>query len=241
MRTWAVVAPFVFAVAAGGYVVLSLESVPTDNETTIPVVDSSANNLRTSLLDVLEELRLYRVDGQSQFETAMDGQAKLGEELRRISERLELLEQSSEQGAVHAASSANELPLASLEDADTSAVSQALDARVTESDLGAWMSRSLDVGYQDDQETSLAAEQAHLTVAKKLANTSLDDIQCETRFCRAVFSAFDGSVPEIREVFGEPPFMTQGFTLNEPDGRVVLYFTRPGVSIADLEREVKGY
>ena len=64
----------------------------------------------------------------------------------------------------------------------------------------------------------------------------LEDMQCRDDFCRATFADKNGEQPPIHELFGKPPFLNEGFTVEESDGRVSVYFTRPGVSLKDAGR-----
>jgi hypothetical protein len=64
-------------------------------------------------------------------------------------------------------------------------------------------------------------------------------MQCGESFCRATFAHENGEQPDIQGLFGEPPFVNEGFTIHEPDGRVTLYFTRPGESLEKLRSEAR--
>lgn len=61
-------------------------------------------------------------------------------------------------------------------------------------------------------------------------------MQCEQRFCCATFFAEHGEAPRVEELFGEPPFMTEMFTIPGANGRVLVYFTQPGVTLEDIRR-----
>ncbi|MGH8581897.1 MAG: hypothetical protein ACREWG_03735 [Gammaproteobacteria bacterium] len=110
--------------------------------------------------------------------------------------------------------------------------------KVSETDLAHWMDETLRVGDVDRDVTKLAVEQA-ATSLPKVPGTYLEDLQCGKRFCRAIFGNEKGEQPAIRSLFGEPPFANEGFTLNEPDGRVSLYFTRPGESLEEFRSEAR--
>jgi hypothetical protein len=66
-------------------------------------------------------------------------------------------------------------------------------------------------------------------------------MQCDEKFCRAIFTKTNGKEPDIQALYGEPPFLTEGFTLNDADGRISLYFTQPGVTLAELRGEVQNF
>lgn len=101
---------------------------------------------------------------------------------------------------------------------------------VTEADVSHWMEDSLRAGSFDKEATEQAREQAIKSIAK-MPGVNLDDLQCGKGFCRATFAQDSGEAPEIGELFGEPPFENEGFTVNEADGRVSLYFARQGGSL----------
>jgi hypothetical protein len=108
--------------------------------------------------------------------------------------------------------------------------------KLAEADFGQWMDETLRVGNFDREATDLAKEQAGKSIAK-LPGVSLEDLLCGQRFCRATFAHESGEEPAVQALFGEPPFMTEGFTIHEPDGRVSLYFVRPGESLQNLRGE----
>lgn len=110
--------------------------------------------------------------------------------------------------------------------------------KVTETDLAHWMDETLRVGDVDRDLTKLAIEQAAKSLPK-LPGTYLEDMQCGERFCRATFGNEKGEQPAIQSLFGEPPFANEGFTINEANGRVSLYFTRPGESLEEFRSEVR--
>ena len=110
-------------------------------------------------------------------------------------------------------------------------------AQVTDEDIGYFIDESLYAGYQNDGLTSLAADQVVANL-DKVPGVSLDDMQCADRFCRATFSHVNGEQPEVHGLFGEPPFVNEGFTIVQPDGRVALYFNQPGESLSELRSEV---
>ena len=68
---------------------------------------------------------------------------------------------------------------------------------------------------------------------------NLADLQCGDRFCRASFVSDNGKPPNIAQLIGASPFIESGFTLNEPDGGVRVYFTQPGQSLGELRSEAR--
>ena len=72
------------------------------------------------------------------------------------------------------------------------------------------------------------------TSLAEVPGLNLADMQCGGRFCRASFVSENGKPPNITEFFGASPFIDSGFTINEPDGSVRVYFTQPGQSLSEL-------
>lgn len=109
---------------------------------------------------------------------------------------------------------------------------------MTEADVGRWMDESLEFEYLNMEATEWAKAVA-LDSMVNAPGVELRDMQCGDGFCRAQFSSLEADKPaEIGELFGYPPFMTEGFTLVKADGSVLLYFTEEGVSIDDLRFRV---
>lgn len=109
--------------------------------------------------------------------------------------------------------------------------------RMSETNLGHWMNETLSAEpYWDLEWTEQAREQTLESLAE-VPDVNLEDMQCREDFCRATFADENGEKPAIQELFGEPPFLTEGFTIDEADGRVSVYFTRPGVSLGELRSE----
>ncbi len=107
------------------------------------------------------------------------------------------------------------------------------DAEVGDAELGEWMSQALNTDHWDADLTSAALHQAESTVAQ-MVGLQLDGIQCGERFCLALLSSSDGGTPDVGRLFGYPPFLNEGFTIERPDDSVELYFMQPGQSLAAL-------
>jgi len=110
--------------------------------------------------------------------------------------------------------------------------------KVTETELSHWMDDTLTLEEPDKESTRATAKLAEESLAK-VPGVYLDDMQCTDGFCRATFANEEGESPEIGDLFGEPLFESEGFTVNQPDGRVVLYFTRAGESLDNLRIEAE--
>lgn len=101
------------------------------------------------------------------------------------------------------------------------------------------LDETLRVGFLDREATDVATAEAGTSIAK-LPGVRLEDMQCGERFCRATLAQEDGKPSAISELFGEPPFSAaDGFTIDQPDGRVQLYFARPGESLDKLRKEAR--
>ena len=110
--------------------------------------------------------------------------------------------------------------------------------QLSDGDVGEWMDNSLVAGLQDEAATVTMADSIVASL-DKLPGVQLDDVSCSARFCRAIFSDLNGRQPKLDELFGEPPFVNEGFTVIQPDGRVRLYFNQPGQSLAELRSEAE--
>ena len=109
---------------------------------------------------------------------------------------------------------------------------------VSEQTLAHWMNESLQVAQWNAETTTVATEQAEAAVAA-VPGMVLDGMLCGDRFCKATFADEAGGTPDIAGVFGVPPFVNEGFAVEEPDGRMTLYFTQPGQSLSDLRRQAR--
>ena len=108
--------------------------------------------------------------------------------------------------------------------------------KLSEGDFGHWLDVALDTGGFDRDVTRLIMEQMKTNLAEA-PGLNLADLQCGARFCRASFVHENGKPPNISQLIGASPFIDSGFTINEPDGRVRVYFTQPGQSLSELRSE----
>ena len=93
-------------------------------------------------------------------------------------------------------------------------------------------------GEFDRDATSSTVEQMGASLAQ-VPGITLTDMQCGGRFCRASFASDNGDRPDLSQLMGASPFIDSGFTLNEPDGRVRVYFTQQGQSLSELHSEAQ--
>lgn len=108
---------------------------------------------------------------------------------------------------------------------------------VAERDFGQWMDTSLTEDKYDETltEQNLIQTQQLLT---KIPGVNLQDMKCAPGFCRASFNSLDGSRPNLRSLYGQPPFTNEISTMFEEDGSVTMYFTDNEVSLQDLKTEI---
>ena len=110
--------------------------------------------------------------------------------------------------------------------------------RLLEDDFGQWLDTALVTGEFDRDATRSTVEQMGASLAQ-VPGITLTDMQCGERFCRASFASDNGDRPDISQLMGASPFIDSGFTLNEPDGRVRVYFTQQGQSLSELRSEAQ--
>ena len=110
--------------------------------------------------------------------------------------------------------------------------------KLSEKDFGHWLDEALATGDFDREATRLTMEEMETSLAE-VPSINLADLQCGGRFCRANFVPDNGKPPNISQVIGASSFIESGFTINEPDGGVKVYFTQPGQSFSELRSEAQ--
>jgi hypothetical protein len=115
---------------------------------------------------------------------------------------------------------------------------KAKEKKLSDEDFAHLMDEALVTGDFDREETRLTMEEMATSLAE-VPGLNLADMQCGGRFCRASFVSENGKPPNMREFFGASPFIDSGFTINEPDGSVRVYFTQQGQSLSDLRSEAQ--
>ncbi|MGH8610086.1 MAG: hypothetical protein ACREX9_22555 [Gammaproteobacteria bacterium] len=184
--------------------------------------------------ELASALRRFQQTNQEQLQRAELQQARLNKMLADFDTRLRSVETRAGEQTTHAAASDSAEQGTDTADPNSGA-GKPESANISEADFGHWMDETLDF---DRDATELAIEQAGKSVAK-VPGVKLEDLQCGERLCRATFAHENGEPPAIQDLFGAPPFVTDGFTINEADGRVSLYFARPGESLEDLRTEAR--
>ena len=186
---------------------------------------TSAVGVQDRLDELANAFRHYQQTNQEQLQQANLQQTRLNRMLADLDSRLRSVETGAGEQTTHAVVSD------SVEQGtDTAVANSGAGKPESETDLRHWMDETLRVGNIDRDSTALAIEQAGKSIAE-VPGVNLEDMQCGERFCRATFVHEKGEQPVIEALFGQPPFVTEGFAINEDDGRVSVYFTRPGTSL----------
>jgi hypothetical protein len=110
--------------------------------------------------------------------------------------------------------------------------------KLSEADFGQWLDEALDTGDFDRDVTRLTTEQMETSLAE-VPGINLANMQCGEHFSRASFISENGKPPNISQLIGASPFIDSGFTINDPDGSVRVYFTQPGQSLSELRSEAR--
>jgi len=190
-------------------------------------------DIENKLDKLTSDLLQYNQAYQDQLLQSQQEQARLNNILADLDIRIKSVEEKDESGATERA-------LSNEEDAnDGTESANAINAanKYSEEKLSRWVDETFDVGYRDDNLTAQASEQASVSIAS-LPDVNLEEMQCSDRVCRATLT-YENDGLAVQDLFGEPPFVNEGFTINLADGRVQLYFTQPGVSLGDLQSEVQ--
>ena len=193
---------------------------------------TSGLEVEDRLDELASALRHYQQTNQEQLQQAELQQARLSKMLADLDTRLRSVETHAGEQTSDSAEQGTDTAV------PNSGAGKPESAQISEADLGHWMEETLRVGYFDRDATELAIEQAGKSVAK-VPGVKLEDMQCGERLCRATFAHENGEPPAIQDLFGEPPFVTDGFTINGAEGRVSLYFARAGESLEEFRSEAR--
>lgn len=232
-----IAAAIVTPLLAYAFVRVNAGSAPTQAE--ISAVEMSSNpQFQDALTNLTNDMHRYQQAQREQTQQTQQEQVRLTNVLAALAARLQSVEASVSERRVDAAVDS---PLE--QSTDTSNLNghagQALPENISEKELSRRLDETFRVGTGDAHLTAQATEQATISVGKT-PGINLENMQCDQRFCRATFTNTNGREPDIQSLYGEPPFLTEGFTISEPDGRVLLYFTQPGVSLTALRTEALG-
>ncbi|KPJ90261.1 MAG: hypothetical protein AMJ53_14230 [Gammaproteobacteria bacterium SG8_11] len=217
------------------YALLNQDNTKTDMTFRQPDLSTPSINQVTSSLDrlkadIMQNLHTYREEAKLE-------NARVNAQVAKLEGKLQALE-------IDNAASGRTENLEELPDNEpvvevwaAEAARSPLEERVTESALRNWIDNSFELGYVDETLTARAEEQAVSSLVD-LPDIYMQDLQCSERVCRATFSHETGKGPTVLDVFGHPPFMTEGITVPIDHERVAVYFTQPGVSFDELRSEV---
>jgi hypothetical protein len=181
--------------------------------------------------DNVDKLASLLQNNQEQMQEVKVQQARLNKILENLETRLSTLE--TVESSVLSNSTEN-----TIGEIESNVSKNVEKSQVSEADIGKWMDEGLRVENWDQDTTKQATYQAEESL-EKVPGVYLENMQCSDRYCRASFTHEDGKQEAILDLFGSPPFENEGFTVNEPDGRVALYFARPGESLEEIRNEAK--
>jgi hypothetical protein len=227
MRTNPILTLTVIALASTGaaYYVLRDNPLPRQVEVAKPSLNSTAS-LTVQNTPLREERRDHPANPEQQRLT------RLHEKLADLEARLRSLEATASEQATNPAGSRPDEPDANQ------GTEKAKAKKLSEGDFGQWLDEALDTGAFDREATRLTMEEMATSLAA-VPGINLTDLQCGERFCRASVVSDNGNPPNIMRLIGASPFIESGFTIDEPDGSVQLYFTQPGQALSELRGEAQ--
>jgi hypothetical protein len=142
----------------------------------------------------------------------------LGQRLRLVEEQLDAQRLSQAANAAAKPAAPSEAPAQS------------------EADFAQWMEDSLASEARDQAVTDAVNAEAVATL-QQVPEVQMAQLECSARFCRAVMTGEEGKEPPVKKLFKLAPFATSGLSMPDKDGRVALYFTRPGEELDSLRDE----
>lgn len=182
------------------------------------VFDSSAN----------ETLKSYINSNKTQIEKIQKEQGELNASIETLNQRLKNVLDNL---ALSNEKSIEEQVL--VENGETETYSSGRKPFVSEKQLSHYVDAVIENEGWDENTTNKAWEQTH-QILETMPGVMLDDMQCAANICRAKFARIDGQMPDIDNIWGNPPFMSEGFTIPQNDGSVILYFTGENSSVDDF-------
>jgi hypothetical protein len=193
--------------------------------TTLPVDTTASLNKGSKPIDA---------ERHEQPEKSVQRQFKL------LNDKISVLEARLQDLEATVGGQATKKPVARLSRQNTHNDTQKQKPKIfSEVDFGRWMDDSLDASHTDKDVTQTIMAQAEKSLVN-VADTNLDDLRCNDRYCRASFTPETGKQVDVSQVIdATSQFMSSGFTLNEPDGSVKLYFTQSGQSLEELRNEAQ--
>jgi hypothetical protein len=106
-----------------------------------------------------------------------------------------------------------------------------------EGDIAKWMDDQLHALPDATASQQATAELTATIAAVERRDLHVENVSCAERFCRASFYQDNGELPVVTDLYGAPPLTGEGFTLQEPNGRLGVYFARNGERVSDFRNE----
>jgi hypothetical protein len=111
--------------------------------------------------------------------------------------------------------------------------------KFTQNDFGKWLDNILDSGGYDDQSTQPILSKADKALLNS-PETQLNDMRCSKEFCRATVKAELGNkLDDSSLLIAFSEFSETGFTRNESDGSVKVYFSQSRKSMDALQTDAE--
>ena len=225
----------VIGVFCGGILALATVQILIKNtDHAEPQVNYSEFNARDEVAN--EAMEEYAAFQQKQIEEIKKDQKELTNTLSELNQKLKAaLTEIQTLNEITSQSLANkqEEQNSDRDEEEGSEHNSHKNAVVSEKQLSQYVDAVIENDGWDENATNMAWEKTH-QVLESMPGVLLDDMQCGTNICRATFARVDGEAPDISNIWGKPPFMSEGFTIPQKDGSVLLYFTEEGSSIDEF-------
>jgi hypothetical protein len=173
---------------------------------------NSEQEIQEVLDKFIKILKRYQQINQEQLKQAKTEQDRLFDQVIALDTRLRTLEVDAGYDSTS---------FKGKERIDETAEQGMIDPDITQ-----WMDEALQLGDYDRESSKVV-----MAIAEKLLiknqQVNLQDIQCGKQFCRATFRPEKRNKEAVSDLFGKPPFLKDGFTVEDTDGTVALYFVRP--------------
>lgn len=159
-------------------------------------------------------------------------------QLRQLKQQLSMLEHKLEQVSEQSAARADPRKAPDADD------NTQVDTKGTEAAdspdraLGTWMRDAIHGEEWDRTRTEQVEDELNAALAHA-PTLHLENVECGPRFCSSVFSSQDHSEPSMRALWGLPPFDGEGFVEPGEDGKVAVFFAKPGHSMDTLRAEAQ--
>lgn len=173
---------------------------------------------------------------REQLQQAKLERIRFSDILNRLTVRLEALESVSADNVSEAVISNNIEQTTNTEISENGDPTYRNSMEVSEDYVASWIDETLLAGKVSSDLTEAVKEEAKKSFGPT-SSVLLEDMRCTADICRATLTREDGTQPAIEDFLGHHPFTADGFTVNGPDGRIVLYFSQPGVSLDEIRSE----